>query len=305
MEDIIIEKPKVNDWIAKGYSPLNTPDLIINNDWSFHLPVVEYQNKGGYDRSACGAYAVTNSLEILYHRLTGKQINFSDRALAKMSDIDIVRGGWLSKIFDTARNQGLLLESEWPDTPVKEDYYGVEIPQEVLNKLVKYEIYREWIPVYNKDLIFKILNQAPLVVLCRYANGNEILNPVGIYNHFVTIYKAIKGEYWEVFDHYTQNIKRYAWDYEFGCVLKPTLILRNEKPYMKNNTLVNLVQGGGDWGLFLDGKILTGEKNDIILTFISRNQGDIKGMVKQLTLVDWNKYEKVNLKGENYGPKSN
>jgi hypothetical protein len=298
MEDIIIEKPKVNDWIARGYSPLDTPDLVINSDWSNHLPVVEYQNGGNYDRSACGDYAITNALEMLYHRLTGREINFSDRALAKMSDTDIIKGGWLSKIFDAARNQGLLLESEWPDTNVKEDYYGVEIPQEVLDKRVKYEIYREWIPVWNKDLIFKMLNQAPLVVLCRYANGTDILNPAGNYNHFVTIFKAVKGEYWEVFDHYTTSRKKYAWDYEFGCILKPTLIIKQEKPYMKNNTLVNLVQGGGDWGLFLDGKILVGDKNDIILTFMSRNQGDIKGMVKQLTLVDWNKYEKANIKGE-------
>lgn len=299
MEDIIIEKPKVSDWIAGGYTPVVSEPLVFNNDWSNHLPVVEYQNSGGYDRSACGAYAITNALEVLYHRLTKKEINFSDRALAKMGGVDIEKGGWLSQIFDEARNGGLLTEHEWPDTNIKEDYYD-DIPQDVLNKRVKYEIYREWIPTYNKDLIFHSLNYAPLVVLCRYANGKEILNPVGNYNHFVVIFKAVKGEYWEVFDHYTQTRKKYAWDYEFGCILKPTLIIKDEKPYMKNNAVYQLVQGTEQkTGLYIEGKgLLIGDSVDVIINASMKSKSQSLLTPIPISLVDWNKFEHFNMKGE-------
>lgn len=303
MEDIIVEKPKINDWIAKGYTPLELEKLVYDNNWERFLPFAEYQNLGGYDRSACGAYAITNAIEMLYLRITGKEINLSDRSLAKLGGVDIVKGGYLSQIFDEGRNNGFNYENDWPDTLIKEDYYK-EIPQEVLDKRVKFEIYREWIPVYNKDLIFDSLNYSPLVVLCKYANGKDILKPNGNYNHFVTIFKAEKGEYWEVFDHYTDNKKKYAWDYEFGCILKPTLIIKDIKPYMKNNTLVQLVQGEGNFGLYLDGKIIIDNLDKIIAVWLVRNNGDVKGMVKPLTLVDWNKYEKINLKGE-YVSKNN
>ena len=303
MNEVEAEKPKLNDWIAKGYTPVNTEQLVYDNDWSRFLPIAEYQDLGGYDRSACGAYLVTNLIEILHLKLTGKEINLSDRSLAKMGGVDIKKGGWLQQIFDEGRNNGFNYEHDWPDTLIKEDYYK-DIPQDVLDKRVKFEIYREWVPTYNRDLIFNSLNYAPLGVLCRYANGDEILNPEGKYNHFVTIYGAEKGKYWKIFDHYTNNKKKYAWDYEFGCVLKPTLILKDTKPYMKNNTLVQLVQGEGGFGLFLDDKIIVDDAAKILASFVVRNNGDIKGMVKPLALIDWNKYEKTNLKGE-YVSKNN
>lgn len=303
MIEVEAEKPKLNDWIAKGYSPLDTPDLVADNDWEGFLPIAEYQNLGGYDRSSCGAFAISNAIEMLNIRLTGKEINISDRSLAKMGGVDIEKGGWLRQIFDEGRNNGFNYEHDWPDTLVKDDYYK-EIPKEVLDKRFKLEIYREWIPTHNKDLIFKSINQAPLIVLCRYANGNEILNPEGKYNHFVTIFRAVKGKYWEIYDHYTNNKKKYAWDYEFGCILKPTLIIKDYKPYMKNNTLVQLVQGDGGFGLFLNDKIIVDDLDKITASWLVRNNGDIKGMVKPITLVDWNKYEKINLKGE-YVSKNN
>jgi hypothetical protein len=307
MEDIKVINPSTTDWIAGAMTPLETPDLVANNDWSYHLPVVEYQNNWNYDRSACGDYAVLNALEILYHFHTKREINWSDRELAKMSGTTFKDGGWLSQIFDEARNGGLLLESEWPDTPIKADYYK-EIPHEILSKRVKYEMYREWIPVYNKDLIFKSLNQAPLVVLCRYANGDGILNPVGAYCHFVTIFKAEKGQYWEVFDHYSQSRKKYAWDYEFGCVLKPTLIINNKKPYMKNNAIYQLVQGTEQkTGLYVQGQsingnnitgLLIGDSLDVIVNgSMKANSKDLLTPVP-LTLSDWNSVEHFNMKGE-------
>ena len=35
-------------------------------------------------------------------------------------------------------------------------------------------------------------------------------------NHFVTLYGYKEGEYWKIFDHYDDTIKRLKWDYDFG-----------------------------------------------------------------------------------------
>ena len=297
MEDIIIEKPKVTDWIAGGFTPLESKVLAPNQDWERFLPVAEYQNLGGYDRSACGAYLVTNLIEILHLAQTKIEINLSDRSLAKLGGVVMGVGGSLAQIFDEGRNNGFNYEHDWPDTLVKSDYYN-DIPQEVLDKRVKFEIYREWIKTYDRELVYNSPQYAPLGVLCCYANGSDILNPEGNYNHFVTVYGAEKGKYWKIFDHYTNNKKKYAWDYEFGCVLKPTLILNNMEFKPENNHLYLLVQGPEQkLCMGIDGKLMIyDEKIDTLLNSVSRAKKYL--IPTPITMEQYNSCEKVNGKGE-------
>jgi hypothetical protein len=99
--------------------------------------------------------------------------------------------------------------------------------------------------------------------------------------------------------HYTQSIKRYAWDYEFGACLKETLIKKTTNIMtIKNNTFLQLVQGSGGFGLFLDGKIIIDDLAKVQASFLSRTKGHTDDMVLQLTLEEWQKYPHINLKGE-------
>ena len=70
-------------------------------------------------------------------------------------------------------------------------------------------------------------------------------------------------------------------------------------PKLEENTLVQLVSGGGEVGLYLDGNIIIDEPSLIQFTWIQRNsKGGIfqNGHVAQLVKEEWDKFPKVNLK---------
>jgi hypothetical protein len=297
----LIEKP-INpvDWQVGGFTPIE--DTFINplGDWTYYLPAIESQNGGGFDRMACVSYSLLNCLEILYLANTKTTINFSDRALAKMSGTS-KSGNDLETVFDTARHRGLLTESQWPDVLTSWDDYYKSIPQETENEamdfLTYWDIYREWVPVYRKDLIKQALTQAPLQVTVKYANGSGILNPAGKRDHAVTIYK-MSDDYYDIFDHYTQSRKKYHIDYEFGVILKPSLIPKIDIPMasFKQNALVFKTQGSGyNFGIYIDGKLLIGPTDDVIGVWTMRNK-DFSNKVS-VTLEEWNKPEHYDLKG--------
>lgn len=288
-----------NDWIAGGYTPLGRKIYQIDSNWTDLLPVVEYQNRGGFDRMACSVYWYLNALEMLHLRITGKEANFSDRFLAKASGTT-KEGNYMVNPPDTARKIGLVYESDYPDVLTDWDDYYKDIPQEIYDKALKFldewELYREWV-VVTPDFIRLALQEAPLGALVKYASGNGILNPTGKYDHFVTIFN-ITDKYYEIFDHYTQSRKKYSIKYEFGAVMKPYLTPKNNIPMkIKNNALVFKTQGQGhNFGVFVDNKLMIGSTDDVIGVWSMRNK-DFNNKVS-VTLEDWNKLEHYNLKGE-------
>lgn len=305
MEDkfgLLLRDRTPSDWMAGEFSPLGTSFLNPTGNWSIYLPDDEFQNRWGFDRQACVTYSILNCLEILHKAQTGVGINFSDRFLAKMSGTT-KQGNYLDNVFDTIRKNGLVEEWEYPDDAKSWDEYYKEIPQALKDKgldiLKTWNFYREWVRTDRKKDILFALKSAPLQVTVKYASGNDLLNPVGTWNHAVTMFNAAENEYWEIFDHYTQTRKKYAWDYEFGSVLKPSLIKKsNINMNIQNNTFVQLVEAPGGFGLYLDGKLIIDDLAKIQATWIIRNNGDIKGKIKTLTLEQWNSLAKINLKGE-------
>jgi hypothetical protein len=297
---------KPSDWIVGGqgdfFSPLNNKPLITGNNWERYLPVVEYQNNGGYDRMACVTYSILNCFEILHLHQTNKEANFSDRYIAKRSNTSIY-GNNVATVFDTVRTDGLVYEYDWKDVNTDWNDYYKEVPPVVVAKgkefIKDWDVYREYVATYNKDKIFEALNYAPLQVIVAYAAGDGLLSPTTQYNHAVTCYGAKYGEYWMIYDHYTQTRKKYAWSYEFGTIIKPTFKLK-EIPMFKpqNNHLYQLTQGLGGFAMGLDGKLVIDDTDKILASVMMRNQGDTKGKTHPLTLVDWDSVQHINLKGE-------
>ena len=296
-----LSERKVSDWIAGDFSPLDSK--IINPNGVWQTPEVEYQNRWGYDRLACVTYSLLNCIETLYYYKTGISRNFSDRFLAKMSGTTKL-GNSVSTVFDTARKVGLVDESVYPDIQGGWEEYYKNIPQEIQNTakdlLANWELFREWIRTNDKDAIFNALKEAPLQVVVAYASGNGYLNPTGKYNHAVMCYGAEYGKCWYIFDHYTQSTKTYAWDYEFDCVLKPSLILKENKPMttLKDNTLVQLVQGQGGFGLYLESKMIVDDLDKILASWLVRTKGKTEGMIATMTSEEWEKIPKINLKSQ-------
>lgn len=292
--------PNPADWKFGGFTPLTPTVYQPDGNWSKYLPVIEYQNNHSFDRMACVTYSLLNCLEIQYLRQTGKEINFSDRALAKMSGTTKT-GNRLDTVFDTARNSGLVLEKDWPDTNGGWAEYYKPITSAVLSTapvfLEEWELYREWVSPYRLDLIKEALKETPLQVTVKYASGKGLLNPTGEKDHAVCLYGTNGG--YEIFDHYVQTEKKYSFDYEFGVVLKPYLIKKNNNIMTyKQDQLIFKTQGTGyNFGIYIDGKLLIGKTDDVLGIWIMRNKE--KGFDNKLsvTLSDWESLPHYDLKG--------
>jgi hypothetical protein len=294
------------DWRIGGqgdfFSPVNSTALISGNNWEEWLPVIEYQNQAGFDRMACVTYSLMNCFEILNIQETGKELNFSDRYIAKLSNTSR-QGNTLPAVFDEVRENGLVKESVWPDVLTDWDDYYKQVPANIIGSgkefIKDYDVYREYVATYKKDLIFEALNHAPLQVIVEYASGDGILNPGQAYNHAVTCYGAKKNEYWLIYDHYTQTRKKYAWDYEFAAILKPTFKLK--KPNMlkvKNGFMYLLVEGPTQkLGMGLDGALVVfADKVDCLINSSSRLK--IFEPAIPVTLAQWSSVKKVDSKGK-------
>lgn len=300
MENFGLVNAEINpsDWKYGGFSPLNPIIYQPDGDWSDYLPVVEFQNRHGFDRMACVSYSLLNCLEILYIRQTKIARNFSDRFLAEMSGTDKT-GNRLDVVFDTARHKGLVDEARWPDVGGGWDEYYKNILQDIQNEgmdfLSGWELYREWVSPYNIKAIKEALKDAPLQVTVKYASGNGLLNPAGARDHAVCLYYIDDG--FCIFDHYTQSKKKYSLDYEFGVVLKPYLIKKNNNHMtFKQNQLVFKTQGDGyNFGIHIDGKLLIGKTDDVLGVWNMRNK-DFNNKVS-VTLSEWDKLEHFDLKG--------
>lgn len=304
----LINKPiSPKDWIFKSYSPLLGGVLNPSGNWKDWLPVNEYQNNFSFDRMACVTYSYLNCIEILWKFHYQNERNFSDRFLAKASHTTRA-GNTLEQVHQFATLRGLINEIEYPDNANSWNEYYKELTDELFNKakefIPEYEINHEWVRTYKRLDIIEALKQSPLQVTVAWASGEGILNPTGDWNHAVTCYAYKQDEYWEIFDHYTQTIKKYAWNYQFGAIKKFTLTKKTNNPTLMqviNNTLYQLVESPGGFALGLDGRLIVDDVAKIQASWISRNSKDglfTGGRVAQIRLADWNSVPHVSLKGE-------
>ena len=297
----LFQKQNPLDWeYGSGtmYTPLESN--IVNPEGLWKTPTPESQNKYGYDRMACVTYSLMNVFEMKIMFAENREPNFSDRYIAALSGTTH-QGNSQVRVFDAVRDYGLVDEADYPDTDKGwDDYYKI-VPDDVKEKGKKfkegYEIYYEWVPTYKKDVIFAALKESPLQVIVEWADGEGNLNPGTAYNHSVSCYGAVYGDHWKIFDHYNRTTKKYAWDYEFAQILKPTLIKKTNNPMnLANNTLVFKTQGtGNNFAIALDGKLIVDEVSKILAVWTMRtNDFNLK---KSITLADWDKFPKEDLKG--------
>lgn len=304
------EELNPKDYIFGGVSGSQKAVLSEIGQYLDVLPVKELQHGTYVDSMACVSFSALNCIEILFKVKYGIEVNYSDRALAKMSETTR-RGNYLDKVAETIRLQGVVPDELWAfDRSSKGlmdwDLYYREIPQIVLdtrfNFLKDYEIKWEW--VYNDPR--EALKYGPLQVTICYQGSHQAVNGIipktnSPANHAVTLVGYKENEYWVIFDHYEMVVKKLAWDYTISDKLLFTLNKKvNTTPMISipNNSLVQEVEQSGQFGFHLDNKIYIDSLDKITATFLQRNLGDIKGKVKALTKKDWDSFPKFNLKNE-------
>jgi len=297
---LIQKKIIPNHWLVGSNSPVNKFRNDVEN-WTKYLPTTEKQRFGSLETMACVSFSALNALEILIKHRTRKEVNLSDRFLAKMSDTTR-NGNWLHKVAETVRKSGLLLEKDWKVTkPHTWDNYYREIPEEkkveALKDLESLYFSHEW--VHENDFR-KELKDSPLQVTVNawIRNTDDIyFNTENKQNHAVVLI-CYEGDNPIIFDSYAPYIKKLTPDYKFGTYAKKFTINKNFMSNIKDNHLYQLVSGKGGFALGLDDQLIVDDLAKITASFLSRNDGNIDGRTVQVTQDFWDSITKVNLKGE-------
>ncbi len=236
--------------------------------------------------------------------------NFSDRDLIVLSGTT-TEGNSGNKVLETAQIDGLIsqlagdFDSSSRDTKLTREYYYAYARTPEAQKLAdewnkRFKIIGEWVVIANWEEASK-RGALQVYVNAWYEKDGVYYNPTGRYNHAVLMadFKGVK-----IFDTYQPAIKQLtSWDDAYAWALKINIEEKTmTKPNIANNTLVQNVTkdspNSGQFGIFLDNKILVGDAGEVLATFYMRNNGDTKGKTKPLEFEQWNMFDKYNLKME-------
>lgn len=256
----LYREPVATDFKAGGETGIESVARNRKKNWVDSLPDPEKQKGKFIDSMACVTYSALNSLEaqfpIVKDKLTAKQIkdlldmgyivngqlSLSDRFTAKMSGTT-KQGAYMTAVWDSIRNHGVLPESDWPSDPSNftwEEYYK-DIPQKLKDKAKKFkdifDVKYEWVPVTKKNkkmAVRDFLQTAPIQILVKvasnWAEDIVVLPPTEkqkTYNHAVLLYGF--GNAIEVYDHYLEYKKKLAVEYPILSAIRGVLSVREEE----------------------------------------------------------------------------
>jgi len=222
--------PKPEDYVFGG-NKLSGKVLNQYGQWDIYLPDSELQKRNGLETQNCVSYGTLNCLEIIL-RKRGILANKSERYTGVLADTD-QSGNSPNKVAESIRKKGVIPEEMLPfneSIVTWDDYYSpnpmtekyLKIGQKWINEWI---FGHEWVFANDysgkrQDILKEALKRSPLGV----SVFAWIWNDDGIYinpqkmpdNHYCTLYGYKDGEYWKVFDHYSNDRKKLDWNYPFG-----------------------------------------------------------------------------------------
>jgi len=291
-----------------GMTPLDQEIIIPDGNAIPFLPSFESQAGVYLDSFGCISHSFENACETYHKAKYGEEPNYSDRDLVVLSGTKPRYGNSGEKVAATAKEKGLIPQElgDWDmkdrNPKMTEEFYYSYVRstegEEAAKQFKKdYEIITELV---GRD---KWADASRCGVLQVYVKAwvldenGKYINPTGTYNHAVMMadYKTCK-----IFDTYEPRIKQLdSWESAYPLALKVNLIKKNmDKPVIKNNSLVILVEGKGSIGLFLDGKIIEDDVAKVMAVFMARNakSGEFTGgPVRSLTQEQWDMFDKRTL----------
>jgi len=270
---VLKPKPSKTDWRVGGETGIQFKENLPTGDWTQYLPVYEKQS-GNIDDMACVSHSLTDCLEIQFKRAIANneipqthldwlnnngyflngEVNFSDRALAKMSNTTH-SGNWNAVVAETARTLGLVPESDWKlDFTSWETFYA-EVPAELQKKAAEFlkyfKISYQWVQQgqqsdeeASKNNLAYWLKMAPLqsdVPVCSgWATGE--VQPCGsrTTQHAIAIFQIVKDNCIRILDHYLPFVKNLGWlypaDWTMLIIVEPIVATAPVVPHYTLNT---------------------------------------------------------------------
>jgi hypothetical protein len=242
------------DQYVLGSGQLGYKTLVPDGQWDEYLPEDEIQKKYGVETMSCVSFGTLNCVEILFKRIFNVNINYSDRALAIMSQTTRT-GNSPHKVAETLRKQGTFDENYLPFTSSVEsfdDYHSGLTKEHILraeNWLDSFNFGHDWVftggSIKDKQILIKnALKSSPIGVSVdawKKKDGYYVKDKGAKDNHWCTCYGYKEGKYWKIFDHYNNTKKKLAWDYDFGYAKRFTVEKkRPQKSYEFFNELFQL-----------------------------------------------------------------
>lgn len=308
-----------------GMTTVEDTILFENGSVLDYLPSFETQAHTYFDDYGCVSNSFENGIQILIKRQIDSfskknqdwlketfykdgEPNFSNRDLIVLSGTIPRIGNSGDKVLKTAQEKGLIPQTmgDW-DTSSRninntlENFYlygRTAEAQEVAdewNKRIK--ITGEWTGrgLWQEASKKGVLQ---LYVNAWYVNSEgKYYNPNTKHNHAVLLADYNEAK---ILDSYKPEIKQlaslndaYYWALKININEKTMT-----KPKIENNSLLQLVEGKGGFGMYLDGKIYIDDTAKILASVIMRNGGNLNGKIKALTQEQWDLFDKYNLKGE-------
>lgn len=183
-----IEETRPNDFLS-GIIPYKV--VLESGDWRPYRPAGEPQYSQVADSQGCVSFSNNNACEIILKQ-QGFDYNFSDRALAKLSDTQ-PNGNTFAKVADTAYREGRILEADWPlpATFTWATFYA-EIPTTIRNKAIFFEEDYQFIS-NNIDNLKYHLKQGPIQIAIPYPHPDHAVVLVHIEGNTAWYFDSYPG----------------------------------------------------------------------------------------------------------------
>lgn len=217
-----------------GEEKLSGPVLMKNgHGWKKFRPAKEIQRRFGFETKNCTVFATLNALETLaaFHKFEDFPKDCSERYTGVVAETG-PDGNSPHNVIEKIRNFGVIPQSVLPwteDIDSFPEYYSpnpmdesmVALGQRILRK---YRIGHKWVfsnVVKAKSRHGALIEALSVGTVCvsvrawRKKNGRYWKNPGEDDNHWVMLLDYKQGEYWLVFDHYDDVLKKLEWDYDF------------------------------------------------------------------------------------------
>lgn len=301
--------------------PYGAKEIFPNGDVTPYLPEFETQSMTYMDSFGCTSHSFENGLEAVIIAELGKDEwlkdnvylrgypNFSDRDLVVLSGTVPGVGNSGEVVLRTAQDRGMIPQTlgDWDTTSrdakhTVQNYYlygrtkeAEEFAKE-WNK--RHKITGVWVHRNNWEQASKE-GALQVYVKAWYRNSEgKYYNPVpGTSNHAVIManYKENK-----IYDTYEPRIKELtSWNDAHQWALKINITKKTmPKVKLENNTLIQLVEGKGGAGLYLDDKIFIGGLEEVMFAWHMRNTGNYLDKKRSLTQEQWDMFDKYNFKRE-------
>jgi hypothetical protein len=307
-----------------GMTTVEDTILFENGSVLDYLPSFETQAHTYFDDWGCTSNSFESGIQVLIKRqindfsektqewlketfYKNNEPNFSNRDLIVLSGTVPRVGNSGDKVLKTAQDKGLIPQTlgDWDSSSrdinnTEKNFYlygrtkEAQLVADEWNKRIK--ITGEWA---SREKWKEASKRGVLQVYVNawYLKNGKYYNPNGKYNHAVLMadYNEVK-----IYDSYRPEIKQLeSWADAYYNALKINIEEKTmEKPKIENNSLLQLVEGKGGFGMYLDGKIYIDDTAKILASVIMRNGGNLNGKIKALTQEQWDMFDKYNLKGE-------